>query len=119
LGAAPATASAIPLFAGMACLGIAAFERDPRKEAKKPLAMTARAKRIYIVALALAAILGVLAAMVTSSIVWILAVQLLPLLLVAANLMLAPFEARVQRRYWSEARDKLDRLQPIVIAITG
>ena len=33
--------------AGATCLGVAAFERDPRKTAKKPLVMTARAKRIY------------------------------------------------------------------------
>ena len=38
---------------GLACIAVAAIERDPRKTAKKPLAMTARAKRIYGIALAL------------------------------------------------------------------
>ena len=36
---------------GAACLALAVFERDPRKTAKKPLAMTTRAKRIYGIAL--------------------------------------------------------------------
>jgi UDP-N-acetylmuramoyl-tripeptide--D-alanyl-D-alanine ligase len=33
--------------------------------------------------------------------------------------LLAPFEARVQRRYWDEAHEKLQRLDPVVIGITG
>lgn len=103
-----------------ACFVGAGLERDPRKTAKKPLAMTARAKRIWIIALALAAILGLVAALITTyAIVWIVGAQLLPLLLIAANLLLAPFEARVQRRYWREAHEKLLRLDPVVIGITG
>lgn len=105
---------------GAACLVAAAIERDPRKIAKKPLAMTARAKRIYAIALALAAAVGVAAALIGDfALVWIVAVQLIPLLLIGANLALAPLEARVQERYWQEARATLDRLGPTVIAITG
>ena len=64
----------------------------------------ARAKRIYGIALALCAALGVAAALASDFVVvWIVAVQLVPLTLVGANLLLAPFEARVQRRYWDEA----------------
>ena len=106
--------------AGLSCVAIAVIERDPRKTAKKPLAMTARAKRIYAIALALSAAIGVIAALATEfAIVWIVAVQLVPLMLVGANLLLAPFEARVQRRYWAEAHEKLRRLDPVVIGITG
>jgi UDP-N-acetylmuramoyl-tripeptide--D-alanyl-D-alanine ligase len=106
--------------AGAACLGIAAFERDPRRTAKKPLAMTARAKRIYAIALALIAGIGVVAALSSDlAVVWIVAVQLVPIALVAANLLLGPFEARVQARYWREARAVLQRTDPIVIAVTG
>ena len=106
--------------AGLACFSTAAVERDPRKAAKKKLAMTARAKRIYAIALALAALLGIAAALVSELvIVWVVAVQLIPLTLIAANLLLAPAEARVQRRYWNEARARLDQLKPTVIAITG
>ncbi len=105
---------------GAACLGIAGLERDPRRTAKKPLVMTARAKRIYGIALALMAGVGVVAMLSSDlALVWIVAVQLVPIALVGANLLLAPFEARVQARYWREARAALQRVDPIVIAITG
>ncbi len=105
---------------GLLCLGAAALERDPRKTAKKPLAMTARAKRIYAIALALLMIVGIGAALASDwAAMWIVPVQLVPLALVSANLALAPFEARVQRRYWDEARATLQRYDPIVIGITG
>lgn len=106
--------------AGVAALGVAAFERDPRKAAKKRLAMTARAKRIYLVALALLAIVGVAAALLTGPILlWIVPVQLVPLALVAGNLLLAPLEAKTQRGYWDDAQSVLRRIDPMVIAITG
>ena len=105
---------------GLCCLGAAAIETDPRRTAKKALAMTARAKRIYAIALALAVIAGLGAGLaIDLVVVWIAPVQLLPLLLVVANLILMPFEARVQRRYWNEAREILRRHDPIVIGITG
>jgi UDP-N-acetylmuramoyl-tripeptide--D-alanyl-D-alanine ligase len=105
---------------GAACLGIAALERDPRKTAKKPLVMTTRAKRIYAIALMLIAGVGVVAMSSSDlALVWIVAVQLVPIGLIGANLLLAPFEARVQARYWREARAALQRVDPIVIAITG
>jgi UDP-N-acetylmuramoyl-tripeptide--D-alanyl-D-alanine ligase len=117
-----------PAATAIACFGAAAIERDPRKTAKKKLAMTARARRIFAVALALSAVIGLAAAAAPafasawasgSVFGWIVAVQLVPLALVGANLLLAPFEAAVQRRYWNEARAKLDHLAPVVIAVTG
>jgi UDP-N-acetylmuramoyl-tripeptide--D-alanyl-D-alanine ligase len=105
---------------GAACLAIAAFEGDPRRTAKKKLAMTARATRIYLIATALLAIAGLIVALATRQVLfWIVPVQLVPLGLAAANLLLAPFEARTQRRYWDEAHDKLKRIAPMVIAVTG
>ena len=106
--------------AGVAAAAIAAFEPDPRKTAKKRLTMTARAMRIYLVALGLLALVGVAAALLTGPIVlWIVPVQLVPLALVAGNLLLAPVEARTQHRYWDEAQATLRRIDPMVIAITG
>src|SRR5262249_50568901 len=106
--------------AGLCCLGAAAFERDPRKTAKKPLAMTARATRIGAIALALSAAIGVGAALLTDwAAIWLLPVQLVPVTLVAANLILAPFEARVPRPSLDEARAILRRHDPVVIGITG
>jgi UDP-N-acetylmuramoyl-tripeptide--D-alanyl-D-alanine ligase len=109
-----------PALAGAACLAVAAFERDPRKTAKKRLAMTARATRIYVIAAALLAIVGLIVALTAQqAILWLVPVQLVPFALIAANLLLAPFEARTQRRYWDEAHDKLRRIDPMVIAVTG
>ena len=106
--------------AGIACLAATLIESDPRKTAKKPLAMTARARRIYGVAVALVAAIGFGAALSSDlAVVWIIAVQLIPLAIVVGNLALAPFEARVQRSYWREARAVLQRNNPTVIAITG
>jgi UDP-N-acetylmuramoyl-tripeptide--D-alanyl-D-alanine ligase len=111
---------AFTVLAAIACLAVAAIERDPRKTAKKKLAMTARARRIYAVALVLAGG-AALAAMLASEHVlwWVLAVQLVPVALVAANLLLAPAEASVQRGYWQAARARLQQVNPTVIAITG
>ncbi|HEV2185935.1 MAG TPA: UDP-N-acetylmuramoyl-tripeptide--D-alanyl-D-alanine ligase [Stellaceae bacterium] len=109
-----------PALAGVACLAVAALERDPRKTAKKKLAMTARANRIYVIALVLIAIVAALAAIVSrQTLIWLIPVQLVPLALVAANLLLAPFEARTQRRYWDEAQARLRQINPMVIAVTG
>lgn len=105
---------------GVACLATAAVERDPRRTAKKALVMTTRAKRIYAIALVLIATVGVVAALTSDlPLAWIVAVQLVPIALVGANLLLAPFESRVQARYWQEARAALQRVDPIVIAVTG
>lgn len=109
-----------PLLAGLACIGAALFETDPRKTAKKRLAMTARANRIYGIAFALLAVIGIAIAATTDIVLWwLIPVQAAPLALVAANLILMPFEMRVQRRYWTEAHDKVLRLRPTVIGITG
>ncbi len=115
---------AFSALAGAVCVAIAAFEPDPRKTAKKRLAMTARATRIYLIALALLAVIGVAAALTAGSLapgiwLWIVPVQLVPLALVGGNLLLAPAEAKTQQRYWREAQDVLRRVDPMVIAITG
>src|SRR5215469_11632425 len=69
--------------AGAAALAVAAFEPDPRKTAKKRLVLTARATRIYGVALALLLVVAAAAAWLTGPvIVWIVPVQLVPLALV-------------------------------------
>ena len=109
-----------PLAIGVLCVAVAAAERDPRKDAKKPLAMTARAKRIYAVSLVLLLAVGLAAGFATDiALVWLVPVQLVPVALVAGTLLLMPSETRVQRRYWHEAHDTLMRLDPIVVAVTG
>jgi UDP-N-acetylmuramoyl-tripeptide--D-alanyl-D-alanine ligase len=109
-----------PAIAAALCLAAAALERDPRKTGKKPLAMTARARRIYFIALGFAVVVGGLASVVADLvIVWVVAVQLVPLALVLGNMVLLPAERRVQRRYWDEAHAILGKMNPVVIGITG
>ena len=109
-----------PAAVGIVCIAAAAVERDPRKNAKKPLAMTARAKRIYVIGGLLLLAIGIAAALGTDIVlVWLGPVQLVPIALVLGNLLLTPSENRVQRRYWQEAHDKLKRMDPMVIAVTG
>jgi len=103
------------------CLAIVALiEKDPRKDGKKKLATTSRAKRIYFTGLALAVVFGGL-------LLWafphpwalILPVQFVPLALALGNNILKPFEAIIQKGYWDEARAKIAAYDPTVIAITG
>lgn len=95
------------------------IEADPRKQAKKKLVLTTRARRIYVLALVLGALAGMLAALWSVDWLWILAIQAVPLLLVTANLLLWPFENRVQQKFWNEARDKIEALSPLIVGITG
>lgn len=107
-------------FAVLFLLGQSLVEADPRKAAKKKLAMTQRAKRILSIAAALLAALALVLAVAPSPVwAWLVPVQLIPVALVAGNLLLAPYEAQVQKRFWREAHEKLQRLNPTVIGITG
>ncbi len=114
----------VAALAAGALLAVAAVERDPRRAAKKKLALTARARRILWAASVPAGLAGLAVAVAGATQgapvwLWLLPVQALPLCLVLGNLALMPAERRVQRRYWIEAHDKLTRLAPTVIGITG
>ncbi|MBP5857851.1 UDP-N-acetylmuramoyl-tripeptide--D-alanyl-D-alanine ligase [Marivibrio halodurans] len=107
-------------FALLFFLGLAAIENDPRKAAKKKLAMTRRARRILYLAAAVLAVPAIAIAAIPLPVwSWLVAVQSIPIALVLGNLLLMPYEARVQKRFWTEAHDKLTRLAPTVIGITG
>ncbi len=102
------------------------------RRAKKPLKLTARARRILGLAF-LVAIVGLgglgLAAFFLSPLAPVPAVmagvmtailaQAAPWLLVAANVLLMPLERRIQRRYRAEAVAKLATVDPVVLGITG
>lgn len=103
------------VLAAAALAGIAWDEA--RYHWKKPLVMTERAGRIRALAAALA-VPGLLAAALHPA--WgLLLLHLLPLLLIAANAALQPFQTRINRRYVAAARAKLERLDPVRIGITG
>jgi len=97
----------------------AVLEADPRKHAKKKLAMTKRAQRIYWAAFVLTAIVAGLAAFAPAPLWWIAPLWAIPFTLVLGNLALMPLESRTQRKFWAEAHNKLKRLKPTVIGITG
>lgn len=101
--------------AAIAIAGIGWRERGYRY--KKPLALTERARRIRNLAVILAVPLVLLALL--GALLAIVGLQLLPFALVAANAMLKPRQERINAGYVSEARAKLERMNPVRIGITG
>jgi UDP-N-acetylmuramoyl-tripeptide--D-alanyl-D-alanine ligase len=99
-------------------------------KAKKPLVMTARARRLLIAGLGLSAVtvalavgLGLLAGERVAVAAGIVALTVLTLfaghVLLAANLLLWPLEERTRRRFQRMAEQKLRAVAPKVIAVTG
>ncbi|MBU2533082.1 MAG: UDP-N-acetylmuramoyl-tripeptide--D-alanyl-D-alanine ligase, partial [Alphaproteobacteria bacterium] len=103
----------------VAFLAFAAIEPDPRKEAKKRLALTERATRILGVAFLLNFTLTMVAFLLGGKAFWIALVQLIPFTLVAGNWMLSPYEKRVQDGFRRRAEARLREVGPTVIGITG
>ena len=95
------------------------MEKDPRKASKKAFVLTQRAKRILIISLIYAASCALVAFYFAMPLIWIIAVQLLPLTLIFGNATLAPYEAAVQKKFYNEARAKLEEINPTIISITG
>lgn len=103
-----------------ALLALAFIEEDPRKSGKKKLVMTTRATRTMVGAMITAVAWAAVSALFIHTFwIWIVAVQLIPVLLVVANGALIPYENQVQQRFRREAHDKLLRLKPTTIGITG
>ena len=94
-------------------------ERDPRRDSKKKLAMTQRATRIFIIALVFSALPATGIFLMNTPWILLVSVQLVPFALLFGNLCLQPFEIMVQNKYASDAKAKLARVNPKVIAITG
>lgn len=108
------------LAVSLAFVLIARKEQAQQKLAKKPLVMTSRATRIFQIAFGLAMLAALASLFLTpSALLWLLPVQLCPLFLILANLALAPFEARLKAKFWTEAHDKVVKLNTFVIGITG
>jgi UDP-N-acetylmuramoyl-tripeptide--D-alanyl-D-alanine ligase len=106
--------------ASLVFLVLAYFESDPRSSGKKPLVMTQRARRTMAGAALAAGLMGLAIVMFSGSVFWwIAAVQFLPFTLTLSNLALTPYEMSVQARFWREAHDKLTRIGPTTVGITG
>ncbi len=94
--------------------------------AKKKLVMTDRARRIHLMylVLAVAAIAGVV--MISGSlgspvgkVLFLLLLQAPLFVMLLANALLAPIEARVRALFLDEARQKLHQVSPKIAAIAG
>jgi len=102
------------LLAG-AYAALAYFERAHRY--KKALVMTERASRIF--RLTLGAV-GLLSLLVLLHPLWaVVVLQAAPLVMVGVNRLLQPFQQRINARFEAQAREKLERLNPVRIGITG
>ena len=95
------------------------FEKDPRKVAKKKLILTQRAKRITAIAFTLCLIAAFFVLQFQRALLWIVAVQFIPITLALANISLMPFEAYVQKKIMRDAAARLKDVNPKVIGITG
>jgi UDP-N-acetylmuramoyl-tripeptide--D-alanyl-D-alanine ligase len=112
---------------GMAYMGL----RIIRRPQTKPLVFTARARRLFAVALAIPTLVLVLAAVAVllGAPVWLApeigtAVLLgafiaAPELLFAANTLVRPIQALDNRRFVQRAQRKLAEVNPLVVGITG
>lgn len=100
------------------------------KKYKKPLVMTARARRIYSTAIALSLIVSAAATLFfgsdTISHLYAIAVALLACycashpLIIAANTILKPVESHITNGYIADARNRLEQMPNLkIIGITG
>ncbi len=95
------------------------FEKDPRKNSKKALVMTKRAKRIFTMGLTFTLLSSIVAFYISTPAIWIAIIQLVPIMLIFGNASLAPYEGSVQKKFYIEAQQKLEDLNPTIIGITG
>ncbi len=93
------------------------------KLAKKKLVITNRVKRIMSVNMALVATILLFLVLKTPlaspAIIALILVQAMPFSLILANTILSPYEKNVQNKFKNEAIEKIKKLKPIVIGITG
>jgi len=116
----PAPAVVLAFFLAVVFVVCAYREADPRKVGKKKLAMTQRATRIVRLAFALLLVPGLIGVALALHPAWIIVlVQAVPFALVAAVKILQPQENRIQQGFWNEAHEKLKRLAPVIVGVTG
>lgn len=107
----------------LAILTFAYLEKDPIKSAKKKLVMTSRANRIYYLSL-FVNLIGNLILLFNVHlqnyfIALLLTIQLIPVYILLANLLLMPLEKHFQQKFWQEAKQKILSHKPFIIGITG
>lgn len=102
-----------------------------RRKYKKPLVMTMRATRILVTSLVMAAIVCALAVIFFAPIAWTPSLFALAeasigcyclshLFILAANAVLDPWEKSINRRYYNDAKNRLESMPQLkIIGITG
>lgn len=122
--AACALAGFLPPLAGaplIAAVCVFLFLEKDTTPAKKPLDYTARAKRTLLTARILLA-LAALLLFISPVPVWLAAAVLLhaaPWSVLAANVLLKPVQAHINRSFVKQARHRLAELKPTVIGVAG
>jgi UDP-N-acetylmuramoyl-tripeptide--D-alanyl-D-alanine ligase len=116
---------AIALFSAGAVV-LARVQPDPRTTGKIHLKMTWRATRVLLIAVVLASLLWVLAPMFYPAadaraffFASMLVYALSPLVLMAANGLLAPYEQHTRNAYEREAVQRIRDVRPFIVGITG
>jgi len=105
----------VNLLLASAYLALAYLERAHRY--KKALVNTKRASRIYRLTLGT---LGVLALPILLHALWaVFILQAAPAVMVGINRLLQPLQAHINAGFEVQAREKLERLNPVRIGITG
>ena len=120
----------ISLLAGGRLYMIAAGEEDPCATGKIRLKLTARAKRIFNLSLALYVVASLIAAAICAVqvppadviafwVVQLILIQTQPFWLVLATWLLQPYEKGIQAGFAKEAAELVRKNDPVVIGITG
>jgi UDP-N-acetylmuramoyl-tripeptide--D-alanyl-D-alanine ligase len=118
------TSALVCFVAGALILGTG--QPDPRRSGKVQLKLTWRATRVLTVAMVFAmsawvivtslyADSGLRAPLISAAVLF----AFLPLVLIAANAALAPYERAVQRGYEAEAVARVAEVHPFIVGITG
>lgn len=118
------TINIVLLLCSILLIIVAAYEENPLKVGKLTLKFTARAKRIFSLAVVLyiaQAIIILLAnhALPLQLLLNIISFQCIPLFLILSVLILQPIEKHIQRKFLSEAEKIFRNIKPYTIAITG
>ena len=111
------------LFAGWSISQISLMIRRKKVKAKKPLVYTARAKRVFGLAICLLAATATALALAAKTdparIAVLLFSEIAVINLTVANLLIYPLERTINEAYLLSARRRIKTLQPRVIGITG
>lgn len=96
------------------------YEKNPLTQAKKPLVLTPRAKRMAVTAgICLLPLVVLIAVYADNPFWWLLTVQAVPFTLIAATKIMQPYETHVNAAFRADGIALLNKVDPYVIGITG